>query len=63
MGKENYYYEIENEIFYYLDNANDFKKIMKKIQTKKNDSINNFKNVDTKDFLKHLLEISKMKMK
>ncbi len=63
MGKDNYYYEIENEIFYYLDNANDFKKIMKKIQAKKANSINSFKDIDTKDFLEHLLEVSNMKMK
>lgn len=63
MGKENYYHEIENEIFYYLENANDFKMIMKKIQNKKNHAINNFKDVNTKDFLENLLEMSNKKIR
>jgi len=62
MGYENYLEEIENGIFYYLDDANAFSNILESIKSKeKKDSFEPFKNISEEDFLNTLLIASKNK--
>ncbi len=63
MGAENYKYEIDNDIFYYLDDDQEFNNILKKIKSRpKNDSYG-FKDIEPQEFLKSLLMASENKRK
>lgn len=62
MGLENYKQEIEDNIFYYLQDANEFKTILKDIeQSVKSHSYKPFKEINTGSFLNELLKSSNVK--
>ena len=63
MGVENYQKEVDDGIFYYLESAHQFNKIIEDIQFKedKTDSEKLFKKVNTETFIHDLLLASKSK--
>lgn len=58
MGADNYKKEINDEIFYYLDNSSSFRNILNKIESNKGkvDTSHLFKKADTEKFIKNLLK-------
>jgi len=63
MGLDNYKYEIENNIFHYIETPEQFQNALKRIKTKKKPIRYGFKEVDTKTFLNQLLHFSEAKRK